>query len=42
MEDGRTLMEAELSKENSQFLSKKQKVLEDVISIIEACFDNQF
>ena len=42
MEDGRTLMEAELSKENSQFLSKKQKVLEDIISIIEACFDNQF
>lgn len=38
-EDGQTLMEAELSKENPQLLRKKQKVFEDVISIVEACFD---
>ena len=40
IEEDKTLMEAELSRENPVTLGKKQKVLEEVISIIEAGLRN--
>ena len=40
VEEDKLLMEAELSREKPETLGKKKKVLEEIISIIEAALRN--